>query len=82
MARPHHPSPATTTTSTHHHHPPTPNQERTGLRHVECSELVKSEGCHEGGDEEFQSYTLDEDKLCDVLEPMMAEGGNVVDFHR
>eukprot|EP00618_Florenciella_parvula_P026265 CAMPEP_0119529420 /NCGR_PEP_ID=MMETSP1344-20130328/43435_1 /TAXON_ID=236787 /ORGANISM="Florenciella parvula, Strain CCMP2471" /LENGTH=178 /DNA_ID=CAMNT_0007569053 /DNA_START=37 /DNA_END=570 /DNA_ORIENTATION=- len=55
--------------------------ERTGLRHVECSELVKSEGCHEGWDEGFQSYTLDEDKLCDVLEPMMAEGGNVVDFH-
>ena len=23
----------------------------------------------------------DEDKLCDVMEPMMAEGGNVVDFH-
>ena len=87
----HDPPPTTHHPTTHHptthhpttHHPTThPPQERTGLRHVECSELVKSEGCHEGWDEEFQSYTLDEDKLCDVLEPMMAEGGIVVDFHR
>lgn len=55
--------------------------ERSGYRHLEVSELVKSEGYHEGWDEEHQSYTLDEDRLLDALEEIVGEGGVVVDFH-
>ena len=56
--------------------------ERTGLRHLEVSALVKSEGWHEGWDEEFQSYTLDEDKMLDAMEEILEAGsGFVVDFH-
>ena len=56
--------------------------ERTGLKHINVGDLVKQHNCHEGKDDEgFDSYILDEDKLCDVMEPIMAEGGCLVDFH-
>ena len=38
--------------------------------------FVKEHECHEGFDDEYQTYILDEDKLCDLLEPMLAEGGD------
>lgn len=56
-------------------------EKRTGLRHIEVSELVKREGYHEGWDAEHQSYTLDEDRLLDALEEALEAGGAVVDFH-
>lgn len=55
--------------------------EATGLRHINVGDVVKAAGCHEGKDEEFDSYILDEEKLCDELEPQMELGGNIVDFH-
>ena len=33
------------------------------LQHVNVGELVKTHGLHEGFDEEWQSYTVDEDKV-------------------
>merc|ERR1711879_197187 len=53
----------------------------TGLRHINVTDLVKEKSLHEGKDEEFDSYILDEDKVCDELEDTMTSGGNVVDFH-
>jgi adenylate kinase len=44
-------------------------------------DLVKSAECYESVDEEFDSLILDEDKLLDCMEPLLAEGGCVVDFH-
>lgn len=55
--------------------------ERTGLRHINVGEVVRLKQCHEGRDEAFDSFILDEDKLCDALEAQMDQGGNVVDFH-
>lgn len=55
--------------------------EATGLRHVCIGELVRERELHDGWDEEYQSYILNEDKLCDELEESMAEGGNIVDYH-
>ena len=55
--------------------------ERTGLKHVNVGDLVKKNECHEGKDEEFDSYVIDDDKICDLLEPIIAEGGCIVDFH-
>jgi adenylate kinase len=54
---------------------------KTGLKHVNVSELVKSMGFYESRDEEFDTYILDEERLCDYLEPIMEEGGVVLDFH-
>jgi len=55
--------------------------ESTGLHYINVSELVKERGLHEGFDQEFQSYILDDDKVVDELEDMISKGGNLVDFH-
>ena len=55
--------------------------ERTELKHVNVTDLVKEHGCHEGMDTEFDTLILDEDKLCDVLEPILEKGGCIIDFH-
>lgn len=55
--------------------------EKSGFKCINVGDLVKQHECHEGKDGEFDSYILDEDKLCDVLEPIMLEGGCIVDFH-
>ncbi|OWY94712.1 Adenylate kinase [Phytophthora megakarya] len=51
------------------------------LSHLNVGDLVKERGLHTGRDEEFDCFVLDEDKVCDEMEDMMAEGGKVVDFH-
>uniref|UniRef100_A0AAV1UMH0 Adenylate kinase isoenzyme 6 homolog n=1 Tax=Peronospora matthiolae TaxID=2874970 RepID=A0AAV1UMH0_9STRA len=51
------------------------------LSHVNVGDLVKERGLHSGRDEEFDCFVLDEDKIVDEMEELMAEGGKVVDFH-
>ncbi|KAJ3412652.1 hypothetical protein HDV05_000402 [Chytridiales sp. JEL 0842] len=53
----------------------------TGLTHIEVARMVKEKGFHEGRDEVFDSLIMDEDRLLDEMEPLMADGGKVVDFH-
>ncbi|KAJ3087097.1 hypothetical protein HK102_011819 [Quaeritorhiza haematococci] len=53
----------------------------TNMTHVEVGKLVKSKGLHEGWDETFQSYIIDEDKVVDELEDAMQQGGQIVDHH-
>jgi len=53
----------------------------TGLNHLEVGKLVREKKLHDGWDEEFQTHILNEDKICDELEDIMTEGGNIVDFH-
>jgi hypothetical protein len=55
--------------------------EQTGLRHVNVGDIVKAEQCHSGRDAAFDTLILDEEKLLDALEPALAGGGCVVDFH-
>ena len=55
--------------------------EKSGFKYINVGDLVKQNECHEGMDGEFDAYILDEDKLCDVMEPILAEGGCIVDFH-
>ncbi|KAI5924776.1 POS9-activating factor FAP7 [Camillea tinctor] len=55
--------------------------ERTGLRHVSVNQVVKDEGCHEGWDEEYLSWIVDEDKLLDALEDEAKAGGCIIDWH-
>ena len=55
--------------------------ERLGLEWLDVTDLVKKHECHEGRDESFDTLILDEDKLLDVMEPLLEEGGKVVDYH-
>ena len=52
-----------------------------GMHHVNVGELVRDKGLHEGWDEEYESYILDEDRICDELEDPMEEGGVILEFH-
>ncbi|CAN0488396.1 unnamed protein product, partial [Ectocarpus sp. 8 AP-2014] len=51
------------------------------IRSVCVPRQVRLKQCHEGRDESFDTFILDEDKLCDAMETQMEEGGNVIDFH-
>ncbi|RKO91722.1 AAA domain-containing protein, partial [Blyttiomyces helicus] len=53
----------------------------TGLVHVEVGKLVKEKALHQGWDDEFQSWLLDEDKVVDELEAQMQAGGVIIDHH-
>ncbi|KAI0053162.1 P-loop containing nucleoside triphosphate hydrolase protein [Auriscalpium vulgare] len=57
------------------------NESPIPLRHINVGDLVKEKGLHDGFDEEWQSYSVDEDKLLDELEPLTAEGGIILDWH-
>jgi adenylate kinase len=37
--------------------------ERTGLKHIPINDVVKNRECHEGWDDEYQSWIVDEDKV-------------------
>ncbi|KAJ7102134.1 P-loop containing nucleoside triphosphate hydrolase protein [Mycena belliarum] len=51
------------------------------LTHINVGEWVKEKGWFTEFDQEWQSYTVDEDKLLDELEPLVAEGGVILDWH-
>lgn len=56
------------------------------MKHVNVGEIAKQHKCYEGRDEELDTNILDEDKLLDLLEPILDEAGEegigcVVDFH-
>lgn len=43
----------------------------TPLVHLNIGDIVKQHGLHEGFDEEWQSWTVDEDRLLDHLEEIV-----------
>ncbi|KAG1783801.1 P-loop containing nucleoside triphosphate hydrolase protein [Suillus placidus] len=51
------------------------------LKHINVGQLVKDNSFHHGFDEQWQSYTVDEDKLLDELEPLASAGGIILDWH-
>ncbi|KJA29275.1 hypothetical protein HYPSUDRAFT_32674 [Hypholoma sublateritium FD-334 SS-4] len=57
------------------------NESPVPLRHINVSEWVKERELYEKYDEEWQTYTVDEDRLLDDLEPLVAEGGLILDWH-
>ncbi|KAJ3072814.1 hypothetical protein HDU98_002838 [Podochytrium sp. JEL0797] len=59
-----------------------------GMKHIEVGKVVKEKALHDGFDEEFNSYLINEDRVggradavVDELEDLMQEGGNIVDHH-
>ena len=53
----------------------------TQMKLLELSDMVKELKLHDGYDEEYKCWIIDEDKVCDELEPLMQEGGNVLCYH-
>ncbi|KAF9456543.1 AAA domain-containing protein [Collybia nuda] len=51
------------------------------LKHINVGEWVKEKELYEEFDREWQSYTVDEDKLLDELEPLVSDGGIILDWH-
>ena len=39
----------------------------TGLKHLCINQVVKERGCHEGWDEEYKSWMVNEDDVCNNL---------------
>ena len=37
--------------------------QNTGLKHLSINDIVKERGCHDGYDQEFKSWIVDEDKV-------------------
>ncbi|KXH59312.1 POS9-activating factor FAP7 [Colletotrichum nymphaeae SA-01] len=54
---------------------------RTSLKHLSVNQVVKDRECHEGWDDEFQSWIVDEDKLLDAIEGDVQDGGYIIDWH-
>lgn len=54
-----------------------------GFTHLNVGAFVKDHQCYESLDETYDSYILDEDKLLDLLEPILESesGGYIIDFH-
>ncbi|KAG8485327.1 hypothetical protein CXB51_021332 [Gossypium anomalum] len=55
--------------------------EATNLRHINIGDLVKEKNLHDGWDDDLQCHVINEDLVCDELEDVMEEGGNIVDYH-
>ncbi|KAF7387234.1 hypothetical protein HZH68_012911 [Vespula germanica] len=55
--------------------------EKTGLVWLDVSKLAIEHECLEEYDEVYQCPILDEDKLLDIMENVMNEGGKIVDYH-
>ncbi|PPQ67355.1 hypothetical protein CVT24_011538 [Panaeolus cyanescens] len=51
------------------------------LKNINISEYVKENALYENYDEEWQTYTVDEDRLLDNLEPLVAQGSLILDWH-
>ncbi|KAH8100621.1 AAA domain-containing protein [Cristinia sonorae] len=51
------------------------------LKHINVGQWAKERDLYESYDEEWQSHTVDEDRLLDELEPLVAEGGLILDWH-
>ncbi|KAL2753930.1 hypothetical protein ACRALDRAFT_1049472 [Sodiomyces alcalophilus JCM 7366] len=55
---------------------------RTGLKHLAINQFARDRECHDGWDEEFSSWIVDEDKLLDALEDdNISAGGYLIDWH-
>ncbi|KAN0072504.1 AAA domain containing protein [Elaphomyces granulatus] len=55
--------------------------QETGLKHLQINQVAKDRDCHDGFDQERQSWIVDEDKLLDTIENDVLQGGYLIDWH-
>lgn len=53
----------------------------TGLAHLSINDIAEKENCYDGRDDQLNSMIVDEDKLLDALEPLVQQGGVILDWH-
>lgn len=53
----------------------------TGLVHLDINKIVKENDCSDGFDKELDTVIVDEDKLLDVVEPILEDGSQIIDWH-
>ncbi|KXS10809.1 P-loop containing nucleoside triphosphate hydrolase protein [Gonapodya prolifera JEL478] len=53
----------------------------TNAQHIDVGRWVKERSLHDGWDEKWAAYVVDEDRVVDELEDKLAQGGVVVDYH-
>jgi len=51
------------------------------MKHVEVGKLVKEKQLYKEWDDEMDCSIFDEEMVCDALEPLLENGGCIVDFH-
>jgi len=56
-------------------------EELPEMNHINISNFAIENNLHEGKDEELDCYVIDEDKILDELEDIMATRNNIVDYH-
>ncbi|TGZ83957.1 P-loop containing nucleoside triphosphate hydrolase protein [Ascodesmis nigricans] len=54
---------------------------QTSLKHLSINDVVKEHSLHTEYDTTLSTLVVDEDKLLDHVEPILEEGGNIVDWH-
>ncbi|KAJ8559573.1 hypothetical protein K7X08_003631 [Anisodus acutangulus] len=54
----------------------------TELRHINVGDFANDRNLTNGWDDTFDCYYINEDLVCEELENLMEEGGNIVDHHR
>ncbi|KAI9558536.1 hypothetical protein GHT06_015324 [Daphnia sinensis] len=55
--------------------------ERTNFQWLEVGKLAKENNCYEEFDEVYRCPVLHEDKILDLMEDQMTDGGIIVDYH-
>ncbi|SCU92526.1 LANO_0E01222g1_1 [Lachancea nothofagi CBS 11611] len=50
-------------------------------QYYNISDFAQEKKCYDGYDEARKSHIVDEDKLLDELEPLLREGGAIIDWH-
>ncbi|CAK0890788.1 unnamed protein product [Prorocentrum cordatum] len=53
----------------------------TGLTHLEVGKLIREKQLYREWDDEMDCSIFDEELVLDALEPLLEEGGQIVDFH-
>ncbi|SCV68805.1 BQ2448_926 [Microbotryum intermedium] len=61
--------------------PAASSSETSAWEAINVSEFVKTNDCHSGYNEEWDTYEVDEDKLLDELEIVQRKGGRILDWH-
>ncbi|GAV55182.1 hypothetical protein ZYGR_0AS05060 [Zygosaccharomyces rouxii] len=51
------------------------------FQYYDISDFAQKNDCCEGYDKGRKSHIVDEDKLLDLLEPLLRKGGNIIDWH-
>ncbi|EIM22073.1 nucleoside-triphosphatase [Wallemia mellicola] len=57
------------------------SDQQNQFKHISIGDLVKQKDLHNGYNNEWQCYDVDDDKILDELESTIESGGNILDWH-